>query len=140
MRIRRIQRRLPRRNIRLLTRHPPRLLIDLPKNIQPKINRYPHIGRYKIINIKTFCLARKCPKPIENCNHGEETEGYPGKVGLEGRAEYYTFSRNALGDDGSVESDVSDRDGHPGEEDGYTGEVLEPGEDCLGTGGAGHEA
>ncbi len=37
-----------------------------------------------------------------------------------------------------MEADVGDGDGHPGEEHGDCGQVLEPGEDVLGAGGAGH--
>ena len=39
---------------------------------------------------------------------------------------------------GRVEADVGEGDGHPGEEGGDGGEVLEPGEDCGGARGAGH--
>lgn len=116
-----IQRRLPSHNIRLSTRHPPRLLIYLPKQIQASKNRYPNIRRNKIIDLEFLRRARERPEAIEDRNHSEEHEGEPSCVGLERGTEFKGGAIDVLGAEGGVESYVGYADGHPGEEDGDGG-------------------
>lgn len=114
MLIRRIQRRLARVNIRLLTSYPTRLLKNLPKRKQRRINRNTHIRRDKILLIKSLRRARKHPKSIEDYDDAEEDEGEPGGVWLEGGFEDEGVAGDALSAEGGVEADVGDGDGHPG--------------------------
>ena len=136
--IRRIQRRLPRQNIRLLRLHKLRPLPNLPKHKKHCINQDPHIRRRKAVKIKSLRRTRERPKAVKQENNSEEDEGGPGEVGLEGGAEGEGGAGDGLGAEGGVEADIGYGDGHPGEEDAGGGEVLEPLEDGLGAGAAGH--
>lgn len=75
---------------------------------------------------------------VEDDDHGEEDKGGPGGVGLEGGLEHESVPVNPLGLEGFVELDVGDADTAPGEQPGDGGKVLEPCEDEVGAGGAGH--
>jgi len=68
-------------------------------------------------------------KTVEDDDHGEEDEGSPGEVGLEGRLEHQGVAVNTLCLERGVELDVGHADGAPGEERGDGGQVLEPIED-----------
>ena len=112
--LRRIQRRLPRQNIRLLTPHPPRPPPHLPKNIKRAIHHNPHITRKKPALIEFPRLARKSPKAVEKRNDGEIDQGEVCGIGLEWGFKDEGVARDALGAEGGVETDVGDGDGDPG--------------------------
>ena len=121
MRISRIQRRLPCYNIRLSTRHSPRLLEHLPENIQVGIYWYSNIRGDEVIGIEFLRRAGERPEAVEDGDHDEEHEGEPGCVGLEGGAKFEGGAVDIAVAEGGVESDVGDADGHPGKEDGDCG-------------------
>lgn len=134
MRIRRIQRRLSSVNIRLRARDPPRPLEDLPERIQHEVDGNPHVSGDETIHIK----GPEDVEAVEDDDDGEEDEGEPCGVGLEGGPEDEGAAVDALGLEGGVEAEVGDRDGDPGEEGGDGAEVLEPCEDSGGARGARH--
>ena len=138
LRIRRIQRRLPRHNIRLLTPNPPRPLENPPKQIQPRINRNPHIRRHKPARIKPLGITGESVEAVKKSDDTKIDEGEPGGVGLEGGFKDEAVAGDVLGAEGGVEADVGDADADPGEELGYGDDVLEPGEYFGGAFAAGH--
>ena len=76
-------------------------------------------------------------EPIEETDDTKKDEGEVRDIGLEGGSEGEGTTIDALGAQGGVEADVGDGDGHPGEEAGDGGEVLEPLEDVCGAGARG---
>lgn len=134
----RIQRRLAGGDVRLRSRNPPRPLEDFPKQEQGEIDRYAHIGRDEVVQIKTLGRAGEDVETIEQRDEGEEDEAEPCRVWLESRLEDEGVAVDTLRFECGVELDVGDGDGHPGEKIGNRGQVLEPGEDGGGAGRAGH--
>lgn len=108
MRIRRIQRRLPRLNIRLLRPHPPRPLHHLPNEKEGREDRNAGIGRDEIIQLKGLGGARERVEAVEEGDEGEEGEGEVRRVGLKGGFEDEGVARDALRVQGAVELDVGD--------------------------------
>ena len=134
----RVQRRLAGGDVRLGSRDPPGPLEDLPEQEQGEIDRYAHIGRDEIVQIKALGRAGEDVEAVEQCDEREEDETEPCRVWLESRLEDEGVAVDTLCFERGVELDVGDGDGHPGEEVGDGGQVLEPGEDSGGAGRAGH--
>lgn len=134
LRIRRIQRVLAGEDVGLLGTQPLGPLEDLPKGIEGEVDWDPHVRRDERIDVK----GTEDVEAVEKGDHGEENEGEPRRVRLEGGAEDEGAAIHTLGLEGGVEFDVGDGDGHPGEEIGDGDEVLEPLEDDVGARGAGH--
>lgn len=130
----RIQCVLTRENVRLFRLQPLGPLENLPEDEQGKIDRNPHVSRHERIHIE----RPEDVEAVEDCDDGEEDEGEPCRVRLERGSEDQGASIDILGFKSSVEFDVGDRDGHPGEEVRDGGEVLEPLEDDVGARGARH--
>ena len=118
---------------------PPCPLENLPEQIQPAIYGYTDIGRDEVVAIEFLRLARECVEAAEQDDYCEETEAEPGGVRLEARFEDERVAFNALGTESAMEFDVCDRDGHPGQDCGNCGKILEPLKDDLGARGARHE-
>ena len=118
---------------------PPCPLENLPEQIQPAIYRYTDVGRDEVVAIEFLRLARKCVEATEQDNYRKETEAEPGGVRLEARFEDERVASDTLSAESAMELDVCDRDGHPGQDGGDGGKVLEPLKDGLGAGGARHE-
>ncbi len=133
MRIRRIQRRLAGKNIRLVRRDPLGPLEDLPERVQGEVDGDAHVRRDEAVDVE----GAEDVEAVEDGDDGEEDEREPGRVRLEGGPEDEGAAVDALGLEGRVEADVGDGDGHPGEEGGDGHEVLEPLEGNRGAGGAG---
>ena len=138
MRIRCIQCRLPSLNVCFSGLDPPRPLEDLPEQIQPAIYRYAHIGCDEVIVIELLCLAGESVEAIEKKDNGEEAEGEPGGIGLEARFEDERIAADALSAQSAMKSDVRDWNGHPGQDCGDGGKILEPLKDDLGASRARH--
>ena len=75
---------------------------------------------------------------VEKDDDGEEGEGRPRGVGLEGRLEDERVAVDALRLERGVEAHVRQADAAPREQAGDRRQVLEPGEDDVGTRRAGH--
>ena len=108
MRIRRIQRRLPRLNIRLNGPHPPRPLPHLPDQEQRCENRNTHVCGNEIIQFKLFRGRRESVEAVEEGDEDEEDEGEVSGVGLKGGFEDQGVAGYPLGGEGAVELDVGD--------------------------------
>ncbi|EZF74120.1 hypothetical protein H105_04130, partial [Trichophyton soudanense CBS 452.61] len=76
---------------------------------------------------------------VEEDDDGEEDEGDPCEIGLEGRLEEEGVAVDALGLESGVEADVGDQHADPVEERGDGCQVLEPDEDLGRAGGGSHE-
>ncbi len=138
MPIRCVHCRLPSLNICFLRLDPPGPLEYLPEQIQHAIYGYTNIGCDEVVVIEFLCLARECVETIKKENDGEKTEREPGGVRLEARFEDERVTANALCAQRAMESDVCNRDGHPGHDCGDCCKILEPLEDGLGASRARH--
>ena len=125
-------------DVRLGSRDPFRPLEDFPEQEQCEIDRYAHIRRDEAVHIKFLGRAGEDVEAIEHCEQREKDEAEPCRVWLESRLEDETVAVDTLRFERGVELDVGDGDGHPGEEIGDGGQVLEPGEDGGGASRAGH--
>ena len=125
MRVRGVQGRLARRDVRLGRVHPLGPLENLPERVQQEINRYADVVGDEAVDVEGL----EDVEAVEERHHAEEGEREPRQVWLHGAFEDERVAVDALGLEGLVELDVRDRDGHPGHEVGDGDEVLEPGED-----------
>lgn len=108
-----------------------RLLEQLPKHVQEEIDGDSNISGHEFLGAP----RTKDVEAVEEDDDGEEDEGEPGGVGLEGGLEDESVAVDALCLEGFVELDVGDADADPAEEGGDCGQVLEPGEDYVGAAG-----
>ena len=131
MSIRYVQCRLPSLYICFFRFDPTCALEDLPENKQHTIHNQARICSDEVVAIEFLCLAGKRVEAIKHKNHGEETEGEPGGVGLAGRLEDERVAADALSAQSTVKSDVRNGDGHPGQECGDRRKILEPLKDFL---------
>lgn len=81
----------------------------------------------------------KWRETVEDDHKGEESEGDPSGVGLEGRLEYQRVAIDALRLQSLVETNVAQADTAPGEALSDGDEVLEPQKDLVCTGSQAHE-
>lgn len=97
---------------------PPCPLEYFPEDIEPAIHRYTNIDCDEVVAIESLFLAWKRVEAIEQNNYGEEAEAEPGGIRLEARSEDECITANALSAQSTVEFDVCNRDGHPGQDGG----------------------
>lgn len=95
---------------------PPCPLQYFPEEIEPAVHRYTNIDCDEVVAIESLCLTRKRVEAIEQNNYGEEAEAEPGGVRLEARFEDECITANTLSAQSTVEFDVCNRDGHPGQD------------------------
>ena len=136
--IRYVQCRLPSLYICFFRFDPPCALEDLPENKEHSIHSQARICSDEVLEVKSLRLARKRIKATEHNNHGEETEGEPGGIGLKWRLEDEGVAADALSAQSIVKFDVCNRDGHPGQGKGNCRNVLEPLKGFLRASGARH--
>lgn len=110
-------------------------LEHLPEDVEEEVN-----GDSDVIGDEVLVAEAAGPdiEAVEEDDDREEHQRDPGEVRLEGGLEDEGVAVNTLGLESSVEANVRNADGNPGEEGGNGGQVLEPGEDGVGAGRAGH--
>lgn len=113
-------------------------LEDLPEGIEGKVDGDADISGDEVLDGPVS--GCEDIEAVEDDDDGEVGEGEVCGVGLEPGAEDQVLAVNSLSDQGLAELDEGDADGHPCEEVGNGGEVLEPAEDIGCTAGHGHES
>ncbi len=125
----RIQRRFARVQIRLGAADEVSALEDAPEQVQAEINWNADVVSDEALVIETWS---ECIEAVEKDDQAEEDSCCVGKVRLEGGLQGELIAIDALCLTRIVKPDVCNVDGHPGEERGNGGEVLEPLKDLIG--------